>query len=181
MPHFTKSFTVECDASNWALVGILLQQGRPIAYESRVLTSAGENYGTPDKECLAIVHSYQKWRCYLEGVDSTCVTDHHPLTFVQRQPHLNRWQADGLSFWQASDRTLSTGQENGIRLIRCPDCVLALSLAQRLLVLLGLGEELPVSVCFFGTRTRGGDSYQAGCPSLPATCYSRGSDYWICQ
>ena len=50
MPDFTKPFTVECDASNWALGGILLQQGRPIAYESRVLTSAEQNYGTLGQE-----------------------------------------------------------------------------------------------------------------------------------
>ena len=50
MPDFTKPFTVECDASSWALGGILLQQGRPIAYESRVLTSAQQNYGTLGQE-----------------------------------------------------------------------------------------------------------------------------------
>ena len=82
MPDFAKPFTVECDASEFALGGILTQDGRPVAYESRVLSPAEQNYDTPDRECLAVVHCYQVWRCYLEGVESTCVTDHHPLTYL---------------------------------------------------------------------------------------------------
>ena len=82
MPDFSKPFTVECDASHVALGGILTQEGRPVAYESRVLTAAEQNYDTRDRECLAVVHCYQTWRCYLEGADSTCITDHHPLTHL---------------------------------------------------------------------------------------------------
>ena len=98
MPDFSKPFTVECDASEYALGGILTQDGRPIAYESRVLTSAEQNYETHDRECLAVVHCYQAWRCYLEGVESTCVTDHHPLTYLQTQPRINRRQARWMEF-----------------------------------------------------------------------------------
>ena len=98
MPDFTKPFTVETDASDYALGGILSQEGRPVAYESRTLTPAEQNYGTPDKECLAVIHCYTTWRCYLEGVESTCITDHHPLTFLLDQPKLNRRQARWLEF-----------------------------------------------------------------------------------
>lgn len=98
MPDFTKPFTVECDASDYALGGILLQNGRPVAYESRTLSPAEQNYTTQDKECLAVVHCYSTWRCYLEGLESTCITDHHPLTFLLDQPKLNRRQARWLEF-----------------------------------------------------------------------------------
>lgn len=98
MPDFSKPFTVECDASEFALGGILLQEGRAVAFESRTLSSAERNYDTPDRECLAVVHCYEVWRCYLEGVDSTCVTDHHPLTYLHTQPRLNRRQARWLEF-----------------------------------------------------------------------------------
>jgi len=98
MPDFSKPFTVECDASQVALGGILTQEGRPVAYESRVLTAAEQNYDTRDRECLAVVHCYQTWRCYLEGADSTCITDHHPLTHLTTQPKLNRRQVRWLEF-----------------------------------------------------------------------------------
>jgi hypothetical protein len=98
MPDFSKPFSVECDASQYALGGILLQEGRPVAYESRVLSSAEQNYDTRDRECLAVVHCYQTWRCYLEGSESTCITDHHPLTFLETQPKLNRRQVRWLEF-----------------------------------------------------------------------------------
>jgi hypothetical protein len=89
MPGFTKPFTVECDASEVALGGILTQDGKPIAYESRVL-SPEQNYETHDRECLAVVHCSEAWQASLEGVESTCVTDHHPLTYLQTQPRINR-------------------------------------------------------------------------------------------
>jgi len=98
MPDFEKPFTVECDASAYALGGILMQDGRAVAYESRMLSSAEQNYDTPDRECLAVVHCYETWRCYLEGVESTCITDHHPLTYLHTQPRLYRRQARWLEF-----------------------------------------------------------------------------------
>jgi hypothetical protein len=59
---------------------------------------AEKNYETHDRECLAVVHRHQAWRCYLEGVESTCVTDHHPLTYLQTQPRINRRQARWMEF-----------------------------------------------------------------------------------
>jgi hypothetical protein len=98
LPEFDKPFTVVVDASDKAVGGILLQENRPIAFESRMLTSAERNYPTHDRECLAIVHAYTIWRCYLEGVESSCITDHKPLQFLQEQPQLSRRQMRWLEF-----------------------------------------------------------------------------------
>jgi RNase H-like domain found in reverse transcriptase/Integrase zinc binding domain/Chromo (CHRromatin Organisation MOdifier) domain/Integrase core domain len=98
LPDFAKPFHVFTDASMYALGGILVQDGRPVAYCSRVLNSAELKYATPEQECLGIVHAYKEWRCYLEGVKSFCHTDHKPLVWLQSQPQLSRRQARWLEF-----------------------------------------------------------------------------------
>ena len=80
------------DASVTGIGAVLLQEGRPVAYESRKLSSAEHNYSTGEQELLAVVHAMRSWRCYLEGVEFTIVTDHNPLTYLQTQPNLSRRQ-----------------------------------------------------------------------------------------
>jgi len=58
-PNFQREFLVTTDASDYA-VGAVLSQGpvgqdRPIAYASRILCKAEQNYNTTEKELLAIV------------------------------------------------------------------------------------------------------------------------------
>lgn len=43
-----------------------------------------------EQELLAIVHVLKIWRCYLEGVDFTVVTDHTPSTYLPTMPNLSR-------------------------------------------------------------------------------------------
>lgn len=104
-PDFTKPFEVVCDASVFALGAVLLQEGRPVAFESRKLTSAEVNYSTTEQELLAVVHTLTKWRCYLEGVHFTVVTDHCPNTFFSTKPLLSRRQARWSELLQQYDFT----------------------------------------------------------------------------
>ena len=66
-PDPTKPYEVICDASLEGLGAVLLQEGKPIAYDSRKLTSAEKNYTTTEQELLAVVHALEVSRCYLEG------------------------------------------------------------------------------------------------------------------
>jgi len=67
LPDFNKPFDVIVDASIEGLVAVLMQEGRPLAYESRKLTRAEVNYITGAQELLAVLHALKVWRCYLEG------------------------------------------------------------------------------------------------------------------
>jgi len=56
---FTREFLVTTDASDFAIGAVLSQdpvsQDCPIAYASRILNKAEQNYNTTEKEFLAII------------------------------------------------------------------------------------------------------------------------------
>ena len=87
-PDFSKPFEVVADASDFTLGAILLQEGRPVAFESRKLTSAECNYHTPEKELLAVMHALNIWRCYLDGSRFTIFSDHEPLKYLRTKASL---------------------------------------------------------------------------------------------
>jgi hypothetical protein len=109
MPDITgsKSFEVIADARgdqySGALGAVLLQDGHPVAYESRKLSSAEVCYTTTEQELLGIIHALKVWRCFLEGVKFTVITDHCPNTFFSTLPELNRRQARWSEFLQMFD------------------------------------------------------------------------------
>jgi len=77
---------LETDASDVALAAILsiCTEGdiHPIAFHLRSFQGAELNYDVHDKELLAIVKSFKKWRHYLEGpsIPVEVFTDHKNLT-----------------------------------------------------------------------------------------------------
>jgi hypothetical protein len=65
VPDIDADFLVCTDASKEGLGGVLMQDGRVIAYISRKLRRHEENYVTHDLELLAIVYALRVWRHYL--------------------------------------------------------------------------------------------------------------------
>lgn len=80
--------TLSVDASSKGLGATILQQGRPIAYASRALTSSQRNYAQIEKETLAVVFGCQKFHQYIYGRTVTVESDHKPLESIFRKPLL---------------------------------------------------------------------------------------------
>ena len=51
-----KPFEVQTDAFDFAIGGVLLQCGHPIAFENRKLSETERRYTTQEKELLTVIH-----------------------------------------------------------------------------------------------------------------------------
>ena len=67
------------DASQTGLGGAILQDGKPVAFASRSLTDAEQNYAQIEKETLAVTFGCEKFHHYLYGRKFTVESDHRPL------------------------------------------------------------------------------------------------------
>ena len=80
----SKPLKLFCDASpnglGACLVHVMLNgEERPVAYASRSLSQAEQNYAQIEQEALAIVLAVRRFHQYLYGREFTLVTHHHPL------------------------------------------------------------------------------------------------------
>ena len=81
-----KSLILQCDASEKGLGASLLQDGKPIAYASRALTTTETNYAQIEKELLAIVFGVERFHQYTYGRKVIVDSDHKPLETIFGRP-----------------------------------------------------------------------------------------------
>jgi len=139
-PDPDKEFTVETDASDFA-VGCILSQISdkdnelyPVAFHSRSLSSSEINYTIYDKELLAIITAFETWRHHLEGAKFPVqiITDHRNLLYFTKPQHLNQRQIRWSLFLSKLDFRISfrSGSRSGKpdSLSRRPDYKFVVSL-----------------------------------------------------
>lgn len=85
LPDFNKTFILETDACYTGVGAVLMQEGRPIAYLSKVLANRPLGLSTYEKELMAIIMVVQKWRYYLLGKKFVIKTDHEALKHLMEQ------------------------------------------------------------------------------------------------
>ncbi|KAJ9525170.1 hypothetical protein QJQ45_020696, partial [Haematococcus lacustris] len=61
LPDFSKPFVVCTDASLVGTGGVLMQDGRPIAYTSKKMSPAEMRYATGEQELLGIIRAVREW------------------------------------------------------------------------------------------------------------------------
>lgn len=96
LPNHDKPYEVHTDASDYAIGGVLMQEGHPIAYESRKLNDTERRYTVQEKEMSAIIHCLRVWRHYLLGNRFVILTDNIATSYFKTQKNLSakqaRWQ-----------------------------------------------------------------------------------------
>ena len=74
----SKTITVQSDASKMGLGAVVLQDGKPVVYASRILTEAEQRYSNIERELLSVVFALERFHHYLNGYTVTVQTDHKP-------------------------------------------------------------------------------------------------------
>ncbi|GMI94554.1 hypothetical protein HRI_003124700 [Hibiscus trionum] len=96
LPDIGKPMVVETDASDFAIGGVLMQEGHPVAFESRKLNEAETRYATQEKELLAAIYCLRAWRHYFLGSRFVVRVDNTAASHILTQPKLSarqaRWQ-----------------------------------------------------------------------------------------
>ncbi|GJZ57192.1 reverse transcriptase domain-containing protein [Tanacetum coccineum] len=85
-PDCDLPFELMCDASDFAIGAVLGQRHekhfRPIHYASKTMNEAESHYTTTEKEMLAVVYAFEKFRSYLILNKSIVYTDHSALKYL---------------------------------------------------------------------------------------------------
>ena len=96
----TVPFTLETDASDYAISGVLNQSGRPVAFFSRTLQPSEIKHSAVEKEAQAIVESVRYWRHFLTGSHFTLKTDQKSVSFMFNKQHQGKIKNDKIQRWR---------------------------------------------------------------------------------
>ncbi|GJZ15370.1 reverse transcriptase domain-containing protein [Tanacetum coccineum] len=98
-PDWELPFEIMCDTSDYAVGAVLGQRKtkyfHPIHYVSKTMTDAQAHYTTTEKELLAMVYAFEKFRPYLVLSKTIVYTDHSALKYLlakqDAKPRLLWW------------------------------------------------------------------------------------------
>jgi hypothetical protein len=114
LPDFDKDFEIHSDAFDFTIGRVLVQEGRPMAFESKKLSETEQRWPTHEKEMWVVIHCLKTWGHYIGSKDVVVWTDNVTLKYFAIQPKLSskqvRWQ-DTLAFFNVDIRH-KLGKEN---------------------------------------------------------------------
>jgi hypothetical protein len=114
LPDFDKEFEIHSDASDFTIRGVLMQEGRPVAFESKKLSETERRWPTQEKKMWAVIHCLKTWGHYIGSKDVVVWIDNVTLKYFATQPKLSskqvRWQ-DTLALFNVDIRH-KPGKEN---------------------------------------------------------------------
>ena len=121
-PNFEKEFILYVDASGGGLGAVLSQEDekgkiRPIAFASKTLVGAQNNYSATEMEMLGMHWAVTKqFRPYLIGSNFTVVTDHQALKGIMKSnegsKRIEKWRLNIQSFVDQMKIEYRPGKKN---------------------------------------------------------------------
>ncbi len=69
LPDFDKDFEIHSNASDFVIRGLLVQDGRPVAFESKKLSKTKRRWPTHEKEMWVMIHCFKTWGHYISSKD----------------------------------------------------------------------------------------------------------------
>jgi hypothetical protein len=81
LPDFDKDFEIHFDAFYFAIGGVLVQEGRPVAFESKKLSETEQRWPTHNKEMWAVILYLKTWGHYIGSKDVVVWTDNVTLKY----------------------------------------------------------------------------------------------------
>ena len=110
-------FEIETDAVEHAIAASLTQNGRPVAFFLRTLTSAEQKHSSVEKEAYAIVEAIRKRRHLLLGEHFKLITDQKSVSFMfnpksksKIKNEITRWKFELACF--SYDIAYRSGKQN---------------------------------------------------------------------
>jgi hypothetical protein len=114
LPDFDKDFEIHSDASDFVIGGVLVQEGRLMAFENKKLSETERRWPTHEKEMWAVIHCLKTWGHYIGSKDVVVWIDNVTLKYFAIQPKLSskqvRWQ-DTLALFNVDIRH-NPGKDN---------------------------------------------------------------------
>jgi hypothetical protein len=93
---FDKDFEIHFNAFDFAIGGVLVQDGRPMAFESKKLNERKQRWPTHEKKMWVAIHCLKTWGHYIGSKDVVVWTNNVTLKYFATQPKLSskqvRWQ-----------------------------------------------------------------------------------------
>jgi hypothetical protein len=81
LPDFDKDFEIHSDASDFAIERVLMQKGRPMAFENKKLSETKQRWSTHEEEMWAVIHCFKTWGHYIGSKNVVVWTNNVTLKY----------------------------------------------------------------------------------------------------